>query len=40
MLDSCKIIECNVPIKMKEFSSGEHQINFVYDPTKNEIDVS
>jgi len=40
MLNSCKIIECNVPIKMKEFTNGDYQINFIYDATKKEIDIS
>jgi streptogramin lyase len=40
MLNSCKIIECNVPIKMKEFTDGDYQINFIYDATKKEIDIS
>jgi streptogramin lyase len=40
MLNSCKIIECDVPIKMKEFTNGDYQINFIYDATKREIDIS
>jgi len=40
MLNSCKIIECDVPIKMKEFTNGDYQINFIYDTTKKEIDIS
>jgi streptogramin lyase len=40
MLDSCKLVECDVPIKMKEFNSGDYQINFLYDATKKEIDIS
>jgi WD40 repeat protein len=40
MLNSCKIIECDVPIKMKEFTNGDYQINFIYDATKKEIDIS
>jgi streptogramin lyase len=40
MLDSCKLIECPVPIKMNEFNSGDYQINFLYDAIKKEIDIS
>jgi streptogramin lyase len=40
MINSCKIIECDVPIKMKEFTNGDYQINFIYDATKREIYIS
>ncbi len=40
MLDSCKVVKCDIPIRMKRFSSGDHQIDFVYDATDREIRVS
>jgi streptogramin lyase len=40
MLESCKKVECVVPVKMINFNDGEYSINFVYDSSKKTIEIS
>jgi hypothetical protein len=40
MLESCKKVECAVPVKMINFKDGEYSINFVYDSSKKTIEIS
>jgi streptogramin lyase len=40
MLESCKKVECAVPVNMINFNDGEYSINFVYDSSKKTIEIS
>jgi len=39
MLDACKKIDCQLPLKLREFNAGEYSIKFTYDPAKKEVEV-
>jgi len=39
MLNACKKIDCQIPLRLREFNAGEYSIKFTYNPERGEIEV-
>ena len=39
MLNACKKIDCQIPLRLREFNAGEYSIKFTYNSERGEIEV-